>query len=263
MTAALVVAAVTGLVIAWIALPPLLRARRRRRLAATALPAPRRRLLARAVPLYARLPAPLARRLEAQLQVFLHEKRFAGCGGFRIDERARLAIAGNACLLRLQPRAHCYPELREILVYPTAFWVRHELPDEHGLVDEAPDLLAGEAWDSGRVVLSWDDIEDALAGGPSNVIVHEFAHQVDFESPGSIGAPQLADYADWTRVFTREFEHLRSAGSPVLDAYGAENPAEFFAVATETYIQCGGELARHHPELYHLLRDYFLIDTAG
>lgn len=248
---------------AWLLLQPLWAARQRRRLAARPLPASWRELLRRDVPLYRHLPPPLAERFEGQVQVFCAEKRFHGCDGFALDERAQLAVAGHACLLRLQPGADCYPEVREILLYPTAFWVHHEQPDEFGLVDDEPDLLAGEAWQHGRVILSWEDIAGALAGEPHNVVVHEFAHQVDFESPGAEGAPQLADYGEWARVFTHEFERLRANGSPVIDAYGAENPAEFFAVAAEAYIQDGPELAHHHGELYRLLRDYFLIDTAA
>lgn len=255
---------VAGLLVAaaFTVIQPWLARRRRARLAERPLTAEHERLLRRTVPVYEHLKTELAERLRRQVSVFLQKKRFLGCNGFDVDDTALVAIAGHACLLRLQPGADCYPELREILVYPTAFWVQHEHPDELGLVPDDPDLLAGEAWQQGRVILSWEDIEAALDGAPYNVVVHEFAHQVDFESPGAEGAPQLDDYAEWGAVFTEEFQRLQESGSPVLDAYGAENPAEFFAVATETYIQEGEALASHHAALYRLLRDYFLIDTA-
>ncbi|MDN5862990.1 MAG: zinc-dependent peptidase [Salinisphaera sp.] len=247
----------------WLFLQPLFSRRRRRRLEQRPLPGPWRRQLQAALPRHLRLAPPLQRRLEARVQVFLDGKRFHGCAGFAIDDEVRLTIAAHACLLRLQPEADCYPGVREILVYPSAFWVHHPQPDEFGLVDDAPDLLAGEAWQQGRVILSWEDVTAAVGGGPGNVVVHEFAHQLDFETDTTVGAPALADYGDWATVFSAEFERLRAAGSPVLDAYGAEKPAEFFAVAAEAYVQSGAELARYHPELYRLLREYFVIETAG
>lgn len=220
------------------------------------------RLLRECVPAYNRMPPAFAEQMRRQLNVFLHEKRFHGCDGFEIDDRVRIAIAGHACMLRLQPDADCFPQVHDILVYPTAFWVRHTQPDEAGLVQDQPSLLAGEAWQQGRVILSWEDVTTAIDGGQSNVVVHEFAHQMDFENPAAEGAPPMADYSDWAEVLAAEFQRLRATGSTVIDPYGAHNPAEFFAVATETFMQTGTDLARHHPDLYRLLRDYYKIDTA-
>lgn len=256
---------VAGLLIVavWILVQPALTRRRHGRIAARPLSTMHERLLHECIPLYRRMPPETARRLRGQLNIFLHEKRFHGCEGFEVDDRVRIAIAANACLLRLQSDADCFPQVREILIYPTAFWVRHRQPDADGLVADQPSLLAGEAWQQGRVILSWEDVAATLAGDDSNVVVHEFAHQVDFENPGADGAPPMTDYSDWAAVFTDEFERLCETGSTVIDPYGAENPAEFFAVATETFVQMGDALAEHHPDLHRLLRDYYQIDTAN
>jgi len=257
-----VVAAAVAAALLWLLLPPVIRRHRNARLAQKALSRSQRRLLKKSVALYKRLPKALKRRLEGQIQVFLADKSFYGCAGFEINEQVRITIAGQACLLCLQPQADCYPGLHSVLVYPSAFYVQHGQPDELGLVSDTPDLLAGEAWDSGRIILSWDDVQAAVENSPHNVIVHEFAHQLDFENPQAIGAPVLTDYSEWSQVFSAEFKRLQGSHSPVLDAYGATNPAEFFAVATEAYIQSGEDLAEHHADLYRLLRDYYGLDTA-
>jgi Mlc titration factor MtfA (ptsG expression regulator) len=112
------------------------------------------------------------------------------------------------------------------------------------------------------VILSWEDVAAALDGADYNVVVHEFAHQLDYDAPGTVGAPALADYRDWAAAFSEAFEILRRDGSPVIDPYGAEDPAEFFAVAVEAFIQCPDELAAAHPDLYRVLADYLAIDPA-
>lgn len=263
MIALAVVAVATLLVLLWLFVPPWLRARQHRRLAARPLPRGQRRQLKNAVPLVRKLTPEQQRQLQGQVQIFLADKKFYGCAGQQITDRVRLTIAGQACLLCLQPDAPCYPGLRSVLVYPSAFYVRHDGPDETGLVSDQPDLLAGEAWDAGRIILSWEDAQAAVAGAAHNVVVHEFAHQLDFDNPQAVGAPALADYADWSRVFSAEFENLRRHGSPVLDIYGATNAAEFFAVATEAYIQRGADLAAEHAELYRLLQGYYGLNTAA
>jgi len=222
-----------------------------------------RELLERRLPQCGRLAPELKSRFESRVQQFLRDKRFYGCNGLAVTEEMRVLIAGMACLLVLRPEAEVFPGLRSVLVYPTAFWVRHEEPDEVGLVYEDEVLQVGESQEWGRVVLSWEDVEAALAGDEVNVVAHEFAHQLDDEHAGPDGAPRLPDYARWSKIMRAAYDELCEKGSPVLDDYGAEGPAEFFAVATEAFFQSGAALRRHHRELYELLRDYYLLDPAA
>lgn len=256
---ALTVFALTAIIVALIFARPVLAARRRQ---TASLTPDQERRLGKVVPLYRRLPRPTRERLAARTAAFLAHVRFVGCNGIEIDDRMRLAIAGQACLLCLRDGAGVFPWVREILVYPDAFWVRHEHPDELGLVDDDPQLLAGEAWEEGRVILSWQDVAAALKGADYNVVVHEFAHQLDYDDPATVGAPALADYADWAAAFGEAYEILKRDGSPVIDPYGAENPAEFFAVAVEAFVQRPDELAGAHPDLYRVLADYLAMDPA-
>jgi MtfA peptidase len=226
------------------------------------LPEPARALLATRLPHWDRLTPELRARFEARVVEFLARKKFYGCNDLQVTEEMRVLVAGLAALLILRPDARVYPQLRSVLLYPTAFWVRHEEPDEAGVVYEDEVLQVGESQEWGRVILSWEDVEAALEGDPVNVPAHEFAHQLDGENPGHDGAPALADYARWSKVMTAAYDALCERGSAVLDDYGTEGPAEFFAVATEAYFQSGRALRKHHRELYELLRDYYLLETA-
>ncbi len=202
-------------------------------------------------------------RHQRQVAQFLADKAFYGCNGLEVSDDMALAIAGMACLLTLRDDGPPYPELRSVLVYPDAFRVRDPEPDELGLVTDEGVELAGESWDGQRIIVSWADVEEALAGGELNVVAHECAHQLDDAAPHAEGAPPMADYRQWAAVMQAEFDALCEHGSPVIDDYACTSPAEFFAVCVESYLQRGAELARHHPALYAQLYRYFGIDTAA
>ena len=184
----------------------------------------------------------------------------------------RVVIAAYACLLVVNrpdvPRSHFYDDLFSILVYPTPFIVPHTLRDGHGLVTEGHRVLSGQAWDSRRIIVSWQDIEDGLATG-HNVVLHEFAHYLDMEDETMDGAPGLGSaraYREWSQVFWAEYDRLRAmlgAGQPTfLDPYAASAPAEFFAVVTEAFFEKPRELELQHAGLYEQLRRYYRVDPA-
>lgn len=199
----------------------------------------------------------------AQVELFLRRKRYIGCGGLVVNDDMRLSIAAYACLLVLRPGSSVFPALKSILIYPEAFYVPVQHPDELGLIDDAPQARIGESWRGDRVILSWQDVLAARAGSVHNVVVHEFAHQLDDETPGMPGVPALRDYRRWSQVMHEEFDRLRrQRRPPVLDPYGAESPAEFFAVATEAYVQRPVELLQHHPALFELLASYYRFSAT-
>jgi MtfA peptidase len=215
------------------------------------------------VPQAALVPQRLRERYLTAIGRFLREKRFVGCDGLAVTDDMRIAVAGLACLLVLRDGAKLFPMVRSVLLYPDRFYVQHEEPDEFGLVGDEPVEQIGESWEGDRVILSWADVQAALDGDEVNVVLHEFAHQLDDENPETEGAPAMRDYARWSEIMEREFKRLqRHRRPPVLDPYGAESPGEFFGVVTEAFFQRGPELARHHAELYALLRDYYGLETA-
>lgn len=221
-----------------------------------------RGLLEARLPWLERLSPAQQVRFFERVRQFLADKRFVGCDGMRVSEDIAALIAGMACLLVLRPEAGVFPGVRDVLVYPGPFLVPVTEPDEFGLVPDEPELRVGESWSGDRVILSWEDVEAALEGGETNVVVHEFAHQLDDEDPATVGAPALRDYARWSTVMQAEFDRLRRhRRPPVLDPYGAQDPAEFFGVVTEAFFQRGPELARHHAELYRLLADFYDFET--
>jgi hypothetical protein len=184
-TAIAAILAVAVAVLASLLVPPLLRGRRRRHAFGQELAVPLRDAIARNVPITQSLPPDLARRVDGLIVSFLAEKQFVGCNGLEITDEIRATIAAQACLLLLG-RPGLYDELQSILVYPGTFWVEDEVHDDDGLVTHRRRELSGEAWDSHRIILSWDDVEQT-ARAPAdgyNVVLHEFAHYLEAEGRG-------------------------------------------------------------------------------
>ncbi len=244
--------------------------RRRDRLRAIPLSQPWLKIIERNVPFYRCLPEPDQQELQGHIQVFLNEKRFEGCGGLQITEEIRVTIAAQACLLLLHRDTDYYPTMKSILVYPSAY-VARVTESAGGIVGEGVSVRLGESWQRGAVILSWDDVLGGAADihDGHNVVLHEFAHQLDQEGGAAHGSPILPHrsmYVAWARVLGAEYVQLQQDAEhgrkSVMDKYGATNPAEFFAVATECFFEKAVQLKRKHPELYEELKLYYQQDTA-
>ncbi len=245
---------------------------RRRRLMRQPLERDLRDIIKRHVRYYGLLSREHCLELEGLVQVFLHEKAFEGCGGLDITDEIRVTIAAHGCILLLCRDTDVYPKLRSILVYPTSYLAPSSRRWPDGTVTEGTQHRLGESWSHGNVVLSWEDVLTDVSGERPgrNVILHEFAHQLDSESGADEGAPALADasmYADWARVLSKEFQALAEAaeaGEPtLLDKYGATSPAEFFAVATECFFEQPVAMAMIYPDLYRQLQLFYQQDPAS
>jgi Mlc titration factor MtfA (ptsG expression regulator) len=245
--------------------------RRRARLRAAPFSPEWLEIIERNVRLYRHLPEADRKELQGLVQIFLAEKHFEGCGGLELTDEIKVTIAASACLLLLHRETDIYPRLITILVYPSAYVARTTKSIGGAMALESESINLGESWSSGVVILSWDDV---LAGASDvrdgqNVVLHEFAHQLDREDGLVDGAPALelrSQYVTWARVLGAEYERLQRASrmgrSTVLDEYGATNPAEFFAVATESFFEKPHTLRRRHPELYEELKSFYRQDPA-
>ncbi|MDA0811485.1 MAG: zinc-dependent peptidase [Verrucomicrobia bacterium] len=221
------------------------------------------KILEQNVPLYMGMPYDLQEHCQNLVMQFIEDKLFEPCGGIEaVTEEMMVTIAGNAVIPILGRPTDVYRSVRTILIYPSTFFQKDKPEMGH---------RQGEAWASGTVILAWDatrgSARDMRDG--KNVAIHEFAHQLDLEDGTANGAPILKNgnqYAVWAEVLGGEFERLVAATAKgqrtVMDDYGATNPAEFFAVASETFFEQARSMQRKHPELYKQLRNYYRIDPA-
>ncbi len=245
--------------------------KRRRRLRAKPFPREWIGIIERNVRYYRSLLEIDRKELREHMQVFLAEKNFEGCGGLELNDEIRVTIAAHACILLLHRETDYYPGLYSILVYPEAFISKAYVELWPGFFTEVRQAHLGQSWKHGALILSWDDVL-ASAGeihGSHNVVLHEFAHQLDLEDGRANGAPLLEHrsmYGAWARILSKDFATLQEdamQGRPsLIDHYGATDPAEFFAVVTECFFEKPVELREKHPELYEELRLYYKQDPA-
>lgn len=249
-----------------------LRARRRRKLLAEPFPTWWQPHLDRNVGHYALLSPSDQSRLRDIARILIAEKRWLGRGGLFVTEEMKVTIAGQAALLLLGADRGYYPYTREIVVFPTEFRTPTMLDDWED--DELSDRIsAGQAVDRGPVLLAWDDVQregrDPAAG--YNVVLHEFAHQLDFAEGVSRGVPALGDASlesRWHYAMTVAFrDHCRAVKASAADLFftphAADDEAEFFADLTEAFFCRPRDLRDLHPELYRLLGAYYRLDPIA
>jgi hypothetical protein len=219
------------------------------------------------MPLAARLGEPDVGTLMNIARIIIHEKAWFARGGLELTDRIRLCIAAQAALLLLGFKEHdYYRNVREIIVAPGVYDVQRS---DGLLVDRAS--AAGTAHLRGPIELAWDqtlggamNIEDGR-----NVVLHEFAHKLDLLDGWADGTPPMKSretFDHWVAVMTEHYEQMaamaRAGRRTLLDKYGLTNPAEFFAVATETFFEKPTRMHRELPELYNALQNYYHQDPA-
>jgi MtfA peptidase len=247
---------------------------RRKKLTSAPFPSAWESILRRNVAHFVNLATEEQARLRNLIKVFIAEKHWEGAGGLELTDEIRVTISAQACLLLLGLPHNFYQNVQSIIVYPStvvppqrkiSFFENPSAPLE------LQHPILGQAFQQGPVIIIWDA---ALRGGRHpesghNVIYHEFAHKLDMLDGAADGTPPLrdrAEYRDWVQTCSREYLRLKhdteKGRTSFLDAYGATNEAEFFAVATEYFFDRPREMVAHAPDLYRVLQEYYRQDPA-
>ena len=245
------------------------RQRVRKNLLGSALSDHQRAIVADQVPLTKKLPSEFRGKLEGKINTFLHQVEFIGCNGLEVTEEMQLSIAAQACLLIVNSETW-YERLNTILIYPDAFKSRQT---EHKgyVVTERETVRTGESWSRGPVILSWEHTKQGAINEKDghNVVFHEFAHQIDDLSGRTNGIPVLnrnQNFTEWGHVFVKAYEshvqRVHAGHSTVFDAYGAEGPEEFFAVAVEVFFERPVALKHKEPAVYEQLAMLFQLEPS-
>lgn len=230
---------------------------RRRDIVSEPFPESWRSFLRKRYSLYSRLPAEIRTRFETDVAFFTAEKRITGIGT-EASEELKLLVAASAVTLSAGWPDYEWDQLAEVLLYPGNFDREYQF---------GRDEFAGMAHPWGTLILSVPSLLKSfeIPNDGYHVGLHEFAHLLDKEGVHFDGIPPGLDSKRterWLIIRQKEMELLRQ-GQSILDPYGAENAAEFFAVSVEGFFERSTELDRHHPELYQMLSWYFALDPAS
>jgi Mlc titration factor MtfA (ptsG expression regulator) len=206
-------------------------------------------------------------RLRQDTLTFVETKWWEGCAGLPMTDEIRVTVAAQACLMLLGLSHDCFSRVRSILVYPSSFMV----PDGNEPDEKAwGGAVAGQAVGHGPVILAWDKVlaEGRDPSGGDNLVIHEFAHQLDYLDgylEGTLGLVGAAAER-WRTVLDAEYNRLRKdvrkGRNTFLGEYAATNKTEFFAVASERFFTLPAPLRRHHPSLYESLVEGYGIDPG-
>ena len=237
-------------------------------------------------PFLAALTESEAAQLQARAAWLLASKTINGAQGLEVSDFMRLSIAAQACLPILNLTPELYEGWDEIIVYPASFRIPRTREDEDGVVHEYIEDAAGEAWEGGPLVLSWEDTQ--LSEGGFNVVIHEFAHKLDLRSGFADGMPSFSAHPDikpraWRQVLDDSLDRFIAAvdaveaaiphdvdpeseeadawyGQLPMDPYAATDEGEFFAVSSEHFFVDPLPMQQALPEWYAMLRAYYRQD---
>ncbi len=220
------------------------------------------------MPFLAALTADEQTRLRALAERFLADKEFSTAGGLALTDAMCVSIAAQGCLPILELGLSCYAGWVGIVVYPDEFVVPRQSMDEDGVVHEYDDVISGESWQGGPLLVSWRDVK--MAGEGYNVVIHEFAHKLDMLNGDTDGMPALHSgltQAEWEATLLAAYEHfcarVDSGDDTWIDPYAAEHPAEFFAVLSECFFDAPDVVRAEYPALYRLLSRYYRQDPLS
>jgi Mlc titration factor MtfA (ptsG expression regulator) len=220
------------------------------------------------LPFLASLAVDEQKSLKLLAEQFLAEKEFSTAGGLQLSDEICVAIAAQGCLPILHLGLAAYRDWVGIVVYPDEFVVPRQVEDESGVVHEYDDVLSGEAWEGGPLLVSWHDVQ--MAGDGYNVVIHEFAHKLDMLNGEADGMPALHSgitETEWRETFIAAYDdfcrRVDNDEETIIDPYASEHPAEFFAVLSESFFELPELVHREYPELYALLRRYYRQDPLG
>ena len=249
--------------------------RRRRKLTEAPFPEVWEEIAKRNVAHYCMLNDDEKAHLRSLIQVFIAEKNWEGLGGLELTDEITVTISAQACLLLLGLPHDFYRNVLSILIYPSTVVPPQRKLGHFEIIQEpleATHPIIGQSFKTGPVILVWDAVlrEGRHPEGGHNVVYHEFAHKLDMLNGAADGTPALrdrAEYIDWVATCSREYLRLKSEAQrgkkTFMDAYGATNEAEFFAVATEQFFDQPLVMIRHAPELYRVLKEYYRQDPAA
>ena len=220
-----------------------------------------------ALPLLAGMSADELARLRDLAVLFLHAKALEPVGEFQVTDAMRLRLGCLAALPILNLGLDWYRNWYAVVLYPAGFRARRQHVDEADVVHDYEEDLAGEAWERGPVVLSWEEIEASRQCDGFNVAIHEFAHKLDMLTGHPNGLPPLhrdMRVEEWSAAFGAAYadlnRRLEGGEETAIDPYAAEDPAEFFAVISEAFFELPWLVAKEYPAVYQQLRAFYRQD---
>jgi len=224
------------------------------------------------LPHYKKLTSDEKSSIEASLMRFIYTKTFIGAKSLEVNDEMKVLIAFHACLLLLHiETVNCYDNLKTVIIYAHPAMI-DKIQNNGGIFSKEQFLISGQSAND-TVVIIWNEAKHEIYHPRhENVVIHEFAHEIDFMDGEIDGIPPMESsrYHEWTNVLYKEFDKLsavtlknRDWGKyKLIGEYAATNEAEFFAVVTERFYESPQSLKKHFPDIYNELKQFYHVDPA-
>lgn len=228
----------------------------------TAFPDAWRKILIEYVSFYSSLSPSEQQRFEYKVQEFLLNCQIIGVRT-SIDTTDKVLVASSAIIPIFGFDDWRYPNIDEVLIYPTAF------SRDFATEGSGRNILGmvGTGYMEGKMILSQEALKHGFKNesDKKNTAIHEFVHLID-KTDGIIdGIPSLLlekQYSiPWIDLITKKIEEIYE-GTSDINPYGGTNRAEFFSVASEYFFERPKLLSKKHPDLYRLLEQVFNQDMS-
>jgi len=246
--------------------------RRRQELLSAATPDDFLKTIHQNVAVFQLLSATEQQRLLEITKIIAAERPFYGVSNFPITDEIIVTISAQAALLVLNADGYYFDRVGAILVHEKGPTVRMVHPLGGAELVEEGVGISGQHLEQGEIRLAWEHV---LAGGRDphdgfNVVLHEFAHHLDWLDGEYDGVPPLTNRDDrphWLDVLDDDCSQIRadlSAGhDTLLPDHAADSPIELFAYATEAFFELPHELSAEHPELFDCLLSFYVTDPRA
>lgn len=205
---------------------------------------------------YSKLNAKNQKNFIERVQLFLGKIKISGIGT-DITEEDKALVAAAAIIPIFNFKKWFYPNLKEVIIYPTGFDQNFELGTDKPVLG-----MVGNMFLNGKMLLSKRSLHAGFNNKTDkrNTAIHEFVHLIDMADGATDGIPELflceKNILPWLDLMYFKINEIKEGKSDI-DYYGATSEVEFFTVAAEYFFERPNLFKRKHPKLFKMMNDVF------
>jgi MtfA peptidase len=206
---------------------------------------------------YSKLNSKQQQKFVERMKNFLGRVKITGIKT-EVTEEDKALVAAAAIIPIFNFDNWFYPQLDEVLLYPSAFDLNFDLESD-GMAVQG---MVGNAFLNGKMLLSKASLHTGFLNKTDkvNTAIHEFVHLIDMADGATDGVPELfmneTNVLPWLDLMYIKIKEIEEGKSDI-NEYGTTDEAEFLSVAAEYFFERPDLLKRKHPRLFEMMQNIF------